>query len=188
MNRRKLIALCLVAFTAVIALSSWGEEVSDALDRKLDRFITKTFEDKSVQKRPITVPDSMQVFNENNFYELYKLDSLIGYMSFNRANSCRVGGCVAFDSLNKGSNFDPFYFATIYKVDMSIRKMKILEYYSDYGYEVSSKKWLRQFIGKSSCEKNLDDKIDGISGATISVKSLIQEVEGNCDVLENIGQ
>jgi hypothetical protein len=186
MKFQKSIAILSMALIAIFALSSWGEDISDSHDRKLDRFVAKSFGSKLVKKHLVAIPDSLQVFNENNFYQLSLSDSLVGYMSFNRANSCRVGGCVAFDSANRGSNFDPFYFATIYEPNMSIRQVKILEYYSDFGYEVSSKKWLKQFIGKSSCEKDLEDKIDGISGATISVKSLIQEVNGNCEVLETL--
>lgn len=166
----------------MILLSSWGDAPTTSHNKKIDKFIYKTFKDKGVVKSEIDIPDSLQVFNENNFYSLKKGDSLVGYLSFNRANSCRVGGCVAFDSNNRTGNFDPFYFATIYTPSLVIKKMKILEYYSEYGYEISSKGWLKQFVNKTGCESDLESQIDGISGATISVKSLIQEVETNCNL------
>jgi hypothetical protein len=178
----KVILNSVFSVALLLVLTSWGEAPSPSLDKKLNRFILKTFKDKEITKSEIDIPDSLQVFNENNFYSLNKGDSLVGFLSFNRANSCRVGGCVAFDSNNRQGNFDPFYFATIYSSDLVIQKMKILEYYSEYGYEISSKGWLKQFENKTGCESDLESEIDGISGATISVKSLIQEVESNCNL------
>ena len=50
-------------------------------------------------------------------------------------------------------------------------------YRESHGGEVGSKRWLKQFIGVSS-KKYLEyqDDIVGISGATISVKSMTNEV------------
>mgnify|MGYP000338701809 FL=1 len=47
-------------------------------------------------------------------------------------------------------------------------------YREEYGGEIGSTRWLRQFIGKT-IQDNLEYKnnIDAISGATISVRSMI---------------
>ncbi len=50
-------------------------------------------------------------------------------------------------------------------------------YREDHGAEVGSKRWLKQFIGKSG-DNNLKYQKDivAISGATISAKSMTNEV------------
>lgn len=165
---------------AILFMASYGDGATSSRDRRIKRFVQKTFDTEEITLLRVDLPDSNKVFPDNQFFELKIKDSLIGYMGFNRANSCRVGGCVVYDSTAQGGAYDPFFFGVIYHPNLEIRKIKILEYFSDFGYEISSKRWLRQFEGKSGCEADFGKRIDGISGATISVKSLIQEIETNC--------
>ena len=66
------------------------------------------------------------------------------------------------------SRFEDFDFMVLFDENKTIKLVKILVYRENYGGEIGSKRWLRQFIGKS---KPLP-LVDGISGATISVNSL----------------
>ena len=60
---------------------------------------------------------------------------------------------------------------------MIIAKTKILVYREDYGGEIGSKRWLKQFIGKKSSDKLKYEKdIIAISGATISALSMTKAV------------
>ena len=71
-----------------------------------------------------------------------------------------------------------FDYLIILDADLKIKKSKILTYREDYGGEIASKRWLRQFIGKSWTDKFIYSKdVSAISGATISVKSMINAVE-----------
>ena len=50
-------------------------------------------------------------------------------------------------------------------------------YREDYGGEIGSKRWLKQFIGKTqNDELKYQDNIVAISGATISVRSMTSAV------------
>ena len=52
-------------------------------------------------------------------------------------------------------------------------KTKVLVYREDYGGEIGSKRWLKQFIGKTQHDElRYGDNIVAISGATISVRSM----------------
>ena len=54
-----------------------------------------------------------------------------------------------------------------------IAKSKVLVYREDYGGEIGSKRWLKQFIGKTENDSlKYGDDIVAISGATISVRSM----------------
>ena len=110
------------------------------------------------------------------------LVALIGFLLFSKALGCRVGGCSADGGSKSGDNQDPYYFATIYNTDFSIKEISVLEYYSEYGVEITSKRWLKQFANKVVCGLDLEKEIDGISGATISVNSLLAEVKWNCSI------
>ena len=55
---------------------------------------------------------------------------------------------------------------------------------ADHGRQVGSQRWLKQFIGRKSGEKLVyGEDIDGISGATVSAKSMTLAVS---NVLESI--
>lgn len=67
------------------------------------------------------------------------------------------------------SRFEAFtYMVIIDPVDNIIKNVKILVYRENYGGEIGSTRWLKQFIGMNKPKHS----VDGISGATISVNSL----------------
>ncbi|MBL4724419.1 MAG: FMN-binding protein, partial [Lutibacter sp.] len=66
-----------------------------------------------------------------------------------------------------------------------VSKIKILVYREDHGGEIGSKRWLKQFIGKTSSNNlKYQKNIAAISGATISAKSMTHEVN---KLLKTIG-
>ena len=61
--------------------------------------------------------------------------------------------------------------------DKIIKKVKVLIYREDYGAEIGSTRWLKQFIGiKKNESLNYSEDIRAISGATISARALTIEV------------
>ena len=63
-------------------------------------------------------------------------------------------------------------------------KSKVLIYREEYGGEIGSKRWLKQFNGKSGeSEIKFPQDITPISGATISVRSMTNAIN---DVLQSI--
>ena len=71
------------------------------------------------------------------------------------------------------SKTDEFDFLVLFDTNLIIKKAKVLVYREDYGGEIGSKRWLKQFIGKSSIDRLIYEKdIIAISGATISANSM----------------
>jgi major membrane immunogen (membrane-anchored lipoprotein) len=61
--------------------------------------------------------------------------------------------------------------------ELIILKTKVLVYREDYGGEIGSKRWLKQFTGKMyNDDLRYGDNIVAISGATISVKSFTDAI------------
>ena len=110
----------------------------------------------------------------------------VGYGFITTAKACTVNGCLIHREDYKGQ-FEEFTFITLYNLDDEILKIKILDYPSDYGYEITSKNWLKQFNQTNGHNLTIDKDIDGISGATISVNSLINELENQYELTKSNG-
>ena len=75
------------------------------------------------------------------------------------------------------SKTDAFDYILLFDKDWSLVKAKVFVYREDYGGEIGSKRWLRQFYGYSSPKKfKIGEDIAAISGATISVQSMTRSV------------
>lgn len=66
------------------------------------------------------------------------------------------------------SKFDDFDFMVLLDCNNKVKLVSVLIYRENYGGEIGSKRWLKQFIGMTE-PKNY---VDAISGATISVNSM----------------
>jgi len=66
------------------------------------------------------------------------------------------------------SKFDDFDYMVVFDSSNKIKLVRVLIYRENYGGEIGSKRWLKQFIGMTE-PKNY---VDAISGATISVNSM----------------
>jgi len=71
----------------------------------------------------------------------------------------------------------PITFLVIFDDKMEIIHSSIIKYRESYGGEVSGKRWLAQFDGKK-CNSiyKFSKEIDGITGATLSVKSITRGI------------
>ena len=107
-------------------------------------------------------------FEANNLFKIVTSEEIVGY--------AYVG--------NAPSKTDTFDYLILFDKDFIIKKSKVLIYREDYGGEIGSKRWLKQFNGKTQNDTlKLHDNIVAISGATISVRSMTNAVN---DVLKSI--
>lgn len=148
------------------------------LSHKMSKQLNKLF-DKDVLVRELSINDTLTL--NHQLYEVYSADTLAGYSIITRALGCKIGGC---DKPSKDSiSFEQFYFFTAFDKDKNIKKVRVLEYTSDHGYQIANKGWLKQFEkGKSF---SVGENIDAISGATISVKSITKAVNEQIGILES---
>jgi Na+-translocating ferredoxin:NAD+ oxidoreductase RnfG subunit len=138
----------------------------DRIQKKIDKEIKSTFKIENYTIKLLSISDSISkllpVLFNNNFKKIYSNKILVGYSYYSKAPSL----------------YNLFDYLIILDADLKIKKSKILTYREDYGGEIASKRWLRQFIGKSWTDKFIYSKdVSAISGATISVKSMINAVE-----------
>lgn len=83
----------------------------------------------------------------------------------------------------------PITFLIVFNNNLSINAVEIIKYREEHGGAIENKEWLMQFNNKSLQTKLvLNNNIDGISGATISVKAIIKGVKRLLYLINNLGK
>lgn len=153
MYLKQLILLITSIFLMLLGLSK-------SIQKKVNKQIIDTYKIEEFSFTEFKIDSDLaktlpSTFNENNLFKIESKDSLLGYAYISKAFG----------------KVDYFDFLVLLDKDLIILKTKILIYREDYGGEIGSKRWLKQFIGKTkNDELKYGDNIAGISGATISVQ------------------
>jgi len=126
------------------------KEISKALNEK-DLTITGQINvlDNSNRKEPITIYSVVSQGNKNPIYA-----------AFTRA---------------KGRH-DYFDYLLVTTNDYKVERVKIVQYRSEYGGQIASKRWLRQFENYSGGNLRYKKEITALSGATISAAALTSDI------------
>jgi Na+-translocating ferredoxin:NAD+ oxidoreductase RnfG subunit len=136
------------------------------IHKKVYKEIKKTFNIEQFNLSSVKVPSDLVStlpvkFEENNLFEITDNNERLGFAYVSKAPS----------------KTDDFDYLVLFDSDLIIVKSKVLIYREDYGGEIGSKRWLKQFIGKTQNDKlRYGDNIAAISGATISVRSMTMAV------------
>ena len=148
-----------------------GFTYSYQFEKKINKAIKKIWNISSFESELISIPDSIDI----ELYSIVKNDSLLGYFSINKVNSCRIGGCSRPSNTNQ-VDYEFFWYLSVFDNDLQIKHIQVLEYNAEYGHEICSKNWLKQFIGKSGGNISYSNDIDAVSGATISGTAITENI------------
>lgn len=153
------------------SLISFG--LPKALHKKVYKEINETFEIENFNLNVVSIPAEVEQtlplkFGENNFFKIESNNEFIAYLYISQAAS-------------KTALFD---YMVLLDSDLVVVKTKILIYREEYGGEIGSKRWLKQFIGKTQNDDlKYGEDIIAISGATISVRSFTEAMN---DLLKSL--
>ncbi|MDF1672276.1 MAG: FMN-binding protein [Vicingaceae bacterium] len=156
-----------MSFLIVFIGTSFKAQLPKSAIKKIDKTLASIWPEQNIKKSEVILNTNDKEklsfkLNNNTFYSISKNDKHAAYLFLARAKS-------------KISNFD---YMVVFKSDLSILKVKVLIYREEYGGEIGSKRWLKQFIGKSDPEKmKFGHDIQNISGATISARNMTQDVK-----------
>ena len=136
------------------------------LEKKLRPLVLDNFSVQTYEIEEVKGPDATRVNLPNSFRlsNLYKIES----------SSKPIG----FVYVGQGpSKTDVYDFAILFDTNLMVKSVKVLQYREDYGGEIASKRWLKQFNGSAADSEFVVGKnIAAISGATISVRSMTEMV------------
>jgi hypothetical protein len=156
----KIILLLLMVFHLTLDARATHPEKSII---KAEKQALKNFKGFEIIKEPIKINHS-EYFNE-------KADTIFGLLEKDGV----LKGYLVLSSA-KG-RFEDFDFMIVYTVDMQMVDLNILVYRSEFGYQVSGRGWLKQFLmSPHGTVYTYGQNIDAISGATFSGRSLTENV------------
>ncbi len=137
-------------------------QIPKNIQKKIDKEIKLIYNITEYVLEPILVSEEINAqlhakINENNLFKITTDNNYLGYAYVGKA-------------FGKVDDFD---FLVIFDTDLIIVKTKVLVYREDYGGEIGSKRWLKQFIGKGKNDRiEYNKDIMAISGATLSANSM----------------
>lgn len=154
--------ILIFSLTTMFVLGGFSSPKS--LDKKIKKEILKTFQVNNSQLDKVFIPNEIQQ-EVKIFDNLYKISS----------NHTHIGFAYVGNAKSKIARFD---YLVLFNTEVNIVKTKVLVYREDHGGEIGSRRWLKQFIGLSvNSRAILGDNIDGISGATISVRAMTKDID-----------
>jgi len=128
------------------------------------------------------VPDSLTValggFGKYFKYTGQNSSNPVQYLYTGRVNACRSGGCGITSENDKALDFEYFDYFILFDSTVHILMVKIFNYQATHGQEITSKSWLKQFKGyQGKRGLQVGKQIDAISGATISVYGITNDIQ-----------
>jgi len=169
------ILIFITLFTPLTNSFRAGVSFSKPIEKKLHKSLEQYFEKEDYLKKELRVSDSILYKTNSYFYHVENRSQTQDvYLVITIANGCKLGGC----DIEHGQEeeFEQFYVLSLFTEESKLVALKIIDYPSEHGYEVTSKWWLKQFIKHQGESYEYAKNIDGISGATVSAKSMIREM------------
>lgn len=144
-----------------------GTGLPPKLQKRVHKELSQVFDTSEYDVFPVQVDAAInellpQGISGENFYRVVQGESILGYVFVDKAPS-------------KTAEFD---YMVVFNSNLEIVHSKVLIYREEYGGEIGSKRWLKQFLGKAPGDRVCHEtNIDAISGATISVRSMTNSMD-----------
>lgn len=178
-----------VIFVTIFGIVSEPENTSARFQKLLSAEIRKTFscEVFSATELASTEPDNTDRSGTGYYSKIDCGWATLCYVYSGRVYTCRAGGCSIGASAHYDESSEYFDYFILYDTAVKILSVTIYNYEASHGYEITSKGWLKQFLGYFH-GKGLDSEkdIDAISGATISVFGITEDVKYRTEVLSEL--
>ncbi len=180
----------LLIFCMIFCLVAFGQNDIDYQNKRLINSLKKIGISDLSELKEVDLSSGNQYEPKGKFFKV--ADNLkasgIKYIYVGRVNSCRAGGC-SNSGISTPQNLDSEYFDyfIIFDTAKTIKQIEVYNYEATHGYEITAKGWLKQFVGFSGKDTLLVNKdIDGITGATISVYAITEDVQVKTKLLKSI--
>ncbi len=165
----------IIILISVMGFTNYPVSYLKKYEKKINKEIKKVFEKDEIHFEVFDLMQNPGLEENNSFYKLISDNKTIGFVNINKVNACQIGGCNRPVLLNT-VRYDHFHYMAVFDAEFSILKVSVLDYQSEYGYEICSKNWLKQFKGSPEKYFEYDENIDAISGATVSAEAMVDEI------------
>lgn len=152
-----------VCISFIILASAAPLYAADDVYQNPEDFISESFTGTSPQKKNLNIDTALSEKVQKIMGDHYRL---------NTVNYWTDGQKTAW-ILEDIGKYEPITTGYVVNKDGTLDRVKVLIYRESHGWEVKHKFFTRQFEGAGlKREKKLDQRIDGIAGATLSVNAL----------------
>ena len=126
-------------FLLILIISSWinKEDISKPFKKKIDKATVELWSGEvhlTGKTLAHVQQEYLEKFGAQGIFDLYQDNQKVGYLILAKARS----------------KFEYFDYAIFYDLSKTIRAVRVLQYREDYGGEIASKMWLRQFEDKTN--------------------------------------
>jgi len=173
------IAIIFSVTTGLLPPGKW-----DLNDKSLRKELEKIEETELSDWKELIIPGSLMV--EGKFFRSGQGDQK-KFLYAGRVQTCRRGGCSAPSDVLPSVNSEFFDYFILFDGNGAVRLVKIYNYEATHGQEIMNKGWLKQFQKYDGSQSLAVGKnIDAISGATISVYALTNDVLKTTGILKKM--
>ena len=163
----------------VLHLVGFSQQDVNYQHKKLSKFIKKTYNIDEFSLKEIQNDNQL---NGKLFVIKTATDSS-SIVYIGRVNSCRADGC-SIDNNSTNGSFEYFDYIIAFNKCKQIINIKVYNYQATHGQEITAKSWLKQFNYNENKDTFVVNKnIDAISGATISVYAITNDINKVEEVL-----
>lgn len=159
-------------------------EMQTKFEKKINKMLKKVYGKNTITIEEKFLADALDGIPNRSLFTLHQDGDKTGILAINNARGCKINGCKG----NGGGDakYEDFWYGVIFDNELKIKLVRVLEYSSDYGYEISSKNWLKQFKGFTGCDLKYGGReVDVISGATVSGQSIVSDLSNLCWLLQD---
>lgn len=157
--------------------------------RSLNIEILKLSKNPDFLREEITIEKSLtdKFLINGKFYKILTENNINGYIYIGRVNSCRANGCSVNRQESKSDSYEFFDYFILFNNQRKVFVVKVFNYEATHGQEITVKGWLKQFIDYDGNDELIVGKnIDAISGATISVHGIVNDIQEKTSILKCI--
>ncbi len=158
----------------IIAILCISAEVPQRVMKKANKEISNFYEIDGFRKDFVIISKENNEaipseFGIDNFFKIIHNNEFMGHAYIGNARS-------------KTATFD---YLVLFDREFVVTKTKVLIYREEYGGEIGSKRWLKQFIGKKQGDElKYGQDIVAIAGATISTNSMTRAMNSLLESLK----
>jgi hypothetical protein len=181
--------LFVLTYIFLFGANSLLTEGFDFEDKKIQKELLKITETATATWKEIVVPDSLDEYLpiQGKFLVLPEPNELKKYVYIGRVNSCRQGGCSSPVLSFNVETPEFFDYLIVWDANCSVSQVKVYNYQATHGQEITNKSWLKQFLGYNGNRSlTVGKSIDAISGATVSVHGITNDVKDKTRLLRLI--
>ena len=155
--------------------------------KRLNKEIENRFQLTGFDLRKTEISNTTPGNNETGiFWNIESKNETIGFVYTGRVFSCSKNGCTVGQSAASVENAEFFDYFILFDKTKNVTSVVVYNYEATHGQEITAKGWLKQFAGYNGSRNLVVGKnIDSISGATISVNAITDDIARKTSILKN---